>query len=55
MNAEREDGGSDLVGVCFLIHFRRRFALTPCSNASLDTETPGSKQAVIRRSFDAAS
>ena len=55
MNAGREDGGSDLVAVCFLIHFRRRFALTPCSSASLDTETPGSRQAVTRRSFDAAS
>jgi hypothetical protein len=55
MNAAREDGGGDLVGVWFLIHFRRRFALTPCSSASLDIETPGSRQAVIRRSFDAAS
>ena len=45
MNAGREDGGSDLVALCFLIHFRRRFALTPCSSASLDTETPGSRQA----------
>ncbi len=40
MNAGREDGGSDLVAVCFLIHFRRRFALTPCSSASLDTRNP---------------
>lgn len=37
------------------IHFRRRFALTPWSSASLDTDTPGSRQAETRRSFDAGS
>src|SRR4029078_2536680 len=32
MNADVEDRGRDLVAVCFLIHFRSRFALTPCSS-----------------------
>ncbi|MGY3403900.1 hypothetical protein ACVWZV_000013 [Bradyrhizobium sp. GM5.1] len=43
MNADGGDRGRDLVAVCFLIHFRSRFALTPCSSASLDTETPALK------------
>lgn len=30
----------------FLIHFPRRLALIPCSSASLDTDTPGSTQAI---------
>lgn len=41
--------------MCFLIHFQTRFALTPCPSASFDTDAPGSRQAAIRRSFDAGS
>jgi hypothetical protein len=55
MNAGGEDGGRDWDSLRFFIHFRRRFALTPCSSASLDTDTPGSRQAATRRSFDAGS
>jgi hypothetical protein len=31
--------------MAFFIHLRTRLALTPCSRASRETETPGSKHA----------
>ncbi len=42
-----EDGGDASGWVCFRIHFQTRFALTPCSRASFDTDAPGSRQAAI--------
>jgi len=37
------------------LHFHNRFALTPCSSASLDTDDPGSRQAATRPAFDTRS
>lgn len=47
-----EDGGDASGWVCLRIHFQTRFALTPWSRASFDTDAPGSRQAIIRRSFE---
>ncbi len=54
-NAGAEEDGTVPASLAALIHFLKRFALTPLSSARRDTETPGSRQDPTRRTFHAGS